>query len=170
MAAIRALPGVEHVQFDWDWLARMRRLVHLINLAGLIAGGLLAIAAAFTIANVIRLTVELYREEVDIMRLVGATESTIRGPFFVEGLLQGTIGGLLAVGFLYALFMGARTLVGPSSALIWDSLLATFLSWEKSAGLIGGGIFAGVLGSWLALRGYSEEQPPLTAESSEAVA
>jgi cell division transport system permease protein len=170
VAAMRRLAGVDDIQFEWEWIGRLRNLVNMINLIGLVAGGLLAIAAAFTIANVIRLTVELYREEVDIMRLVGATESTIRGPFFVEGLLQGTIGGILAVGLLYALFVGARTLVGPSSALIWDSLLATFLSWEKSAGLIGGGIFAGVLGSWLALRGYSEEQPMLTAESSEAVA
>ena len=63
-----------------------------MNIAGIIAGGILAIAAAFTIANVIRLTMLLYREEIDIMRLVGATERMIRGPFLIEGILQGFIG------------------------------------------------------------------------------
>ena len=91
------LAGVDQVQFDWEWLARLRRPINMINIAGLVAGGILAIAAAFTIANVIRLTMMLYREEIEIMRLVGATERIIRGPFLVEGFLQGTIGGIVAV-------------------------------------------------------------------------
>src|SRR5688572_21014926 len=152
MAAIRALPGVEHVQFDWDWLARMRRLVHLINLAGLIAGGILAIAAAFTIANVIRLTMMLYREEIDIMRLVGATERLIRGPFLVEGILQGTIGGALAVGLLYASFLAVRNTLDPSQSLLFGFLVGTFLPWQKLALLVAGGTLAGWFGSWLSVR------------------
>ena len=152
MAAIRAFPGVEHVQFDWDWLARMRRLVHLINLAGLIAGGILAIAAAFTIANVIRLTMMLYREEIDIMRLVGATERLIRGPFLVEGILQGTIGGALAVGLLYASFLAVRNTLDPSQSLLFGFLVGTFLPWQKLALLVAGGTFAGWFGSWLSVR------------------
>ena len=152
MAAIRAAPGVEHVQFDWDWLARMRRLVHLINLAGLIAGGILAIAAAFTIANVIRLTMMLYREEIDIMRLVGATERLIRGPFLVEGILQGTMGGLLAVGLLYASFVAVRNTLDPSQSLLFGFLVGTFLPWQKLALLVAGGTLAGWFGSWLSVR------------------
>lgn len=159
ISELRGLSGIDEIQFEWEWVGRLRHLVNMINLIGLLAGGLLAVAAAFTIANVIRLTVELYREEVDIMRLVGATEKTVRGPFFVEGLLQGIIGGAIAVILLYAIFAAARQLVGPSSALIWDSLLNTFLSWEKLLSLIAGGVVAGLLGSWLALRDYAEEEP-----------
>ena len=91
----------------------LRRVVNVINIAGLVAGGILAIAAAFTIANVIRLTMMLYREEIEIMRLVGATERIIRGPFLIEGFLQGTIGGLLAVVLLFASYETARRRVSP---------------------------------------------------------
>lgn len=152
MAAVRASPGVEYVQFDWDWLARMRRLVDVINLAGLIAGGILAIAAAFTIANVIRLTMMLYREEIEIMRLVGATERLIRGPFLVEGILQGTLGGALAVGLLYAAFVAVRNTLDPSQSLLFGFLVGTFLPWQKIAMLVAGGTLAGWFGSWLSVR------------------
>src|SRR5687767_6850093 len=118
MSAVRRMPGVALVQFDWDWLARLRRLVGIINLAGIIAGGILAIAAAFTIANVIRLTMMLYREEIGIMRLVGATERIIRGPFLIEGFLQGTIGGLLAIVLLFATYETARRALSASSSKI----------------------------------------------------
>ncbi|HUP47910.1 MAG TPA: permease-like cell division protein FtsX [Thermoanaerobaculia bacterium] len=152
MAAVKALPGIAHVQFDWDWLARLRRLVRIINLAGVVAGGILAIAAAFTIANVIRLTMMLYREEIAIMRLVGATERIIRGPFLVEGIVQGTLGGLLAAGLLFLLFLSARQALDPSRSLLFGFLVGTFLPWQKIAILVGGGMLAGWLGSWLSVR------------------
>src|SRR5262245_62063426 len=63
-AAVRALPAVEQVQFDLEWVERLKRVIYLVNLIGIVAGGLLAVAAAFTIANVIRLTMMLYREEI----------------------------------------------------------------------------------------------------------
>jgi len=152
MAELRALGGVEQVQYDWEWVARLQRLVDVVNLIGLIAGGILALAAAFTIANVIRLTMMMYREEIEIMRLVGATERIIRGPFIIEGIVQGTIGGACAVGLLYGLFELARRMIAPSSSLLWGFLFATFLPWQKIAAIIAGGTFAGWLGSWLSVR------------------
>jgi len=152
VALLKRLPGVDHVQFDWEWVARIRRVIGVINSIGLVTGGLVALAAAFMIANVIRLTMVLYREEIEIMRLVGATERMIRGPFFVEGLLQGAAGGVLAVALLYGLFIAAQHYVTPSNPVLWDFLLATFLPWRASLALIGGAVAAGLLGSWLSLR------------------
>ena len=157
VSAMRRLPGVDEVQFDWEWIARLRNLVNILTIVGMLAGGILAIAAAFTIANVIRLTMELYREEVDIMRLVGATETIVRGPFLVEGLLQGILGGGIAIGTLYGLFVAARHMITPSSALVWEFLFVTFLPWTTSLALVAGGTLAGLLGSWLSLREYAEE-------------
>lgn len=152
MAQLRGLSGIEQVQFDWEWLARLRRLVGIINIIGIIAGGILAIAAAFTIANVIRLTMMLYREEIDIMRLVGATERIIRGPFLFEGILQGFIGGSAAVVLLFGLFTAARQTLAPTNSLLWGFLFTTFLPWQKIVALIIGGTIAGWFGSWLSVR------------------
>jgi cell division transport system permease protein len=152
MDTLRRSAGVEQVQFDWEWLARLRRLVGIINIVGIIAGGILAVAAAFTIANVIRLTMMLYREEINIMRLVGATERIIRGPFLVEGILQGTIGGIVAAALLYAVFRIAKQTLPPTGSLLWGFLFSTFLPWTKVAALVGGGMFAGWVGSWLSVR------------------
>ena len=149
---LRAMPGVEQVQFDWEWVDRLKRLVQVVNLIGFVCGGILAVAAAFTIANVIRLTMMLYREEIDIMRLVGATERIIRGPFLIEGLLQGTLGGLCAVGLLFGMFEFTRRTLAPSSSLLWGFLFATFLPWQKVAALVAGGTLAGWLGSWMSVR------------------
>ncbi|HSP14199.1 MAG TPA: ABC transporter permease [Thermoanaerobaculia bacterium] len=152
MQQLRAIAGVEQVQFDWEWLAKVRRLADLVNIAGVIAGGILAIAAAFTIANVIRLTMMLYREEIDIMRLVGATERIIRGPFLFEGIFQGLIGGVVAVGLLFVGFEAARRTLAPSQSLLWGFLFTTFLPWQKIAALVAGGTLAGWMGSWLSVR------------------
>lgn len=152
ITALRAMAGVEQVQYDWEWLTRLRRLVNIINLIGLVAGGILGIAACFTIANVIRLTMLLYREEIEIMRLVGATERMIRGPFLLEGFLQGTIGGVLSVGLLYVLYEVSRRSLAPSSSILWSFLFLGFLPWQKIAALIAGGMFAGWFGSWLSVR------------------
>jgi cell division transport system permease protein len=154
---LRAMPGIEQVQFDWEWLSRVKRLVGIINFAGVIAGGILAIAAAFTIANVIRLTMMLYREEIGIMRLVGATERIIRGPFIFEGILQGLIGGTAAVVLLWALFTAARHALAPANSLLLGFLVTTFLPWPKIAALLLGGTFAGWFGSWLSVRERNEE-------------
>lgn len=152
MQQLRGLAGIEQVQFDWEWLTKLRRLAGIINIAGVIAGGILAIAAAFTIANVIRLTMLVYHEEIDIMRLVGATERIIRGPFLYEGILQGLIGGAVAAGILYAIFVLARGTLAPASSLLWGFLFTTFLPWPKIAALVIGGTLAGWFGSWLSVR------------------
>jgi cell division transport system permease protein len=152
ISALRAMRGVDQVQYDWEWLTRLRRLVNIINIIGLVAGGILGIAACFTIANVIRLTMMLYHEEIEIMRLVGATERIIRGPFLIEGFLQGTIGGVLAVVLLFAVYETARRSLAPSSSILWSFLFLGFLPWQKLAALVAGGMFAGWFGSWLSVR------------------
>jgi Cell division protein len=156
-AELRAMAGVEQVQFDWEWVETLKRLINLVNIAGLVAGGVLAVAAAFTIANVIRLTMMLYREEIAIMRLVGATERMIRGPFLIEGVMQGFIGAVVSIALLFGAFVAGRHFLAPRNSLLWGFLFNGFLPWQKLLSLLAGGMLAGYLGSWLSVRETGEE-------------
>ena len=156
---LRATPGVTMVDDDRDWVAQLSAVVAVVRGLGLALGGVLLGAAVFTIGSVIRLTAYLYEEEMTIMRLVGATEFFIRGPFYAEGLLQGLLGGVLAAGGLSAAAWGARERLG-------DSLLGRLVAAEPPAPgqlllLVGLGAAAGLLGAMLSLRREALGEPPL---------
>ncbi|MEE8277559.1 MAG: permease-like cell division protein FtsX [Thermoanaerobaculia bacterium] len=150
LAGIRVAPGVLVVDDDRDWLRQLETLVAALRGLGLAIGAALLGAAIFTIASVIRLTTYLHRDEIAVMRLVGATELFIRGPFYCEGLIQGFAGGLGAVGALYVSF----TLLDPSSttSLLGTVLVRQFLSTGQLATLLVLGASAGLLGSIVSLR------------------
>lgn len=146
----RKRPEVTLVDDDREWLGQLETVVALVRAVGLaLVGGLLG-AAIFTIASVIRLTAYLHREEAEIMRLVGATEFFIRGPFYVEGLLQGLIGGVVAGG---ALFGAYRILQARSRGSLFSSLLALdFLEPRQVVFLVLLGAGAGLFGAVVSLR------------------
>ncbi len=147
--ALRAQPRVEVVDDDGDWLDRLDRWVAMGRLAGFTLGGLLLVAAVFTIYSVLRLTAHLYREEIAVMRLVGATELLIRGPFYLEGLLQGLLGGALALSALAVLHAGA---VRAAPGFVVQILVRRFLPPASCVGLFVLGGAAGLLGAVLSLR------------------
>jgi len=144
LEALRASPAAELVDDDRDWLQQLQTVVGIIRAAGLSLGVVLLGAAVFTIASVVRLTAHLYREEISIMRLVGATEFFIRGPFYMEGLLQGLLGGALAAAGLYGAF---RLLIGSEPSLVVSLLTPTFLSLGQLGLLVVFGGLAGVFGA-----------------------
>jgi cell division transport system permease protein len=150
-AAVREEPAVDMVDDDRDWLGQLEAVIALVRGAGLVLGGVLLGAAVFTIASVIRLTAFLYHEEIAVMRLVGATEFYIRGPFYAEGLLQGLVGGAAAVAALFATW---RLLAPEAAAGLLARVLAPgFFSWREVLGLVAVGGAAGLVGSLLSLRG-----------------
>ncbi|MFQ5877429.1 MAG: cell division protein FtsX [Acidobacteriota bacterium] len=87
------VPGVEEVRFDLEWMERLAGIVALVRGGGVGIGLLLGLAMMVTIGAVIRLTVLARREEIEIMRLVGATGAFVRGPFLLAAAAQGTAGG-----------------------------------------------------------------------------
>ena len=96
------VPGVQEIQYDLLWIERLATGVRLLRGVGAFLGGILVLAGVFTISNVIRLTVYAREDELDIMRLVGATRAYVKGPFVVGGHApgrpRGTGGGGHAVG------------------------------------------------------------------------
>ena len=96
--------GVADVGYDSEWLGRVAGTLRTVRAAGLGLAALMALAAAVTVATVVRLRLHARHDEIQIMELVGAPLSFIRGPFVAEGFLQGGIGALVALMLLWAGF------------------------------------------------------------------
>jgi len=112
-------------------------------------GGVLVLAGVFPISNVIRLPPYARQDELDIMRLVGATQAYVRGPFVVEGMIQGGLGGLLAVVLLWAGFrVIARDALAASDLL---GRAVVFLPPQLCLFIVLGGMAVGVVGSLVSL-------------------
>src|SRR5262249_24746667 len=149
-ARLQQMPGVADVRYDRQWLDRLQSAISVIRGVGFLLGSVLTIAAALTVANVVRLALYARRDEIDIMQLVGAPQSYIRGPFVMEGVFQGGIGALAA---LAALGIGFLVLRGRYLAPLAASInLASvrFLSAELCLFLILGGMAVGCLGGLVA--------------------
>ena len=95
---LRQMPGVADVRYDRQWLNRVLSAIAIIRGVGLVLGAILTIAAALTVANVVRLALYARRDELEIMQLVGAPQAFIRGPFVMEGVLQGGVGRAAGAG------------------------------------------------------------------------
>ncbi len=100
--ALRRVPGIEEVVFGTPVVDRLVALTGAVRVAGAVIAALLATAALVIIMNTIRLTVASRRQEIEIMTLVGATPGFIRGPFLVEGVLQGAAAALVTTCLLAA--------------------------------------------------------------------
>lgn len=94
-------PFVEDVQYGREWLDKVYLLRRVAGAATVILGGAFAIVAALIIGAAIRIAVFARRDEISIMRLVGATDSFVRRPFLLEGLITGLLGGILALVLSY---------------------------------------------------------------------
>jgi cell division transport system permease protein len=142
-------PGVAETQYDLLWIERLATAVRLVRGTGALLGGILVLAGVFTIYNVIRLTIYARQDELDIMRLVGATPAYVKGPFVVEGLLQGALGGLLATSLLVVAVRLLARDAASASELLGRSVVA--VSPALALALVGGGMALGVLGSLLSI-------------------
>jgi cell division transport system permease protein len=150
---MRATPGVTDVRYDKEWLDRLLRGVGLLRLVGFALGGALIVAAALTIANVVRLALNARRDEIEIMQLVGAPQSYVRGPFIMEGALHGVVGAVVAVIALAIVFFAARPrFLAPLAAAVNLSGVQ-FLTPALVVLIVAGGLVVGSLAGLVASRG-----------------
>ncbi|MDO9042362.1 MAG: permease-like cell division protein FtsX [Desulfocapsaceae bacterium] len=101
---LATLPGSQKVQYGQKWVERFYYFTQLLSIIVLLSGILLILTATFMVASTIRLTIFGRQEELELLKLVGATNNYIRTPFLLEGILQGLIGSLLGLTSLYILF------------------------------------------------------------------
>jgi cell division transport system permease protein len=146
--------GVADVQFDRTWLSRLIGIVAGARLAAALVAGILMLGAAFTVGAVVRLSLYARRDELEIMALVGAPFSYIRGPFIVEGLLLGGFGAAVALAVIGVLYSFAGQSVGSDIAGLTGEGQLRFLGYGEMFMMVFGGILVGAAAGTLASRAY----------------
>ena len=152
---LESLVPVADVEYGQKWLGRFSGIFDLFKFSGYALGSMFFMAAVFIVANTTRLVLYSRREEVEIMRLVGATDGFIKAPFYFEGLIQGAIGGalgLVALFFAY-LFLSSRVQQGFATG----SIQVHFLSFGTISIIVACSICVGWLGCFFALRQFLNE-------------
>jgi len=149
---VSARSGVADVQFDRTWLARLLGVVNSARLAAALVAGILMLGAAFTVGAVVRLSLYARRDELEIMALVGAPFSYIRGPFVIEGLLLGGLGATVALMVVGVLYSFAGQSLGSNLAGLAEDGQLRFLGYGEIALMLMGGIVVGAAAGTLASR------------------
>lgn len=152
-STLAGVRGVADVRYDRQWLTRLNAVVRLLRALGLGIVILLAFASALTVANVVRLAASARRDEIEIMSLVGAPLAYVRGPFVVEGILQGGLGAILAIVLLWLVFVTVNARYGAGAAQTIGLGAITFLPLSLSLLIIAGGMLLGCLGGLVVARG-----------------
>jgi cell division transport system permease protein len=152
VAKLATTPGIADVRFDRRWMQRLLGVLGLVRGAGVFLVAVLAVAAALTVANVVRLATYARRDEIEIMQLVGAPAAYVRGPFIAEGVIQGGVGAVIGLLSLWVVFavMNARFGRMASESLGLESL--SFLPVGLTISILALGMALGCLGGLVASR------------------
>ncbi|MBI2902725.1 MAG: ABC transporter permease [Candidatus Methylomirabilis oxyfera] len=150
-AFLSRLEGVEDIQYGQEWIERISNAAQIMKALGIIIGLILTLGSVLIVSNTIRLAVYARAGEIEIMRLVGATKAYIRAPFLVEGMLQGSLGALLALGVLFVAYRYVAGTFKLASPLFSTAAQQGFLEPSMMAALVGGGALIGAIGSSLSV-------------------
>jgi cell division transport system permease protein len=155
--AFASLKGVADVEYGGGWMKRFFAFVRILRWLALSLGLLLLFASVIVISSTLTLGFYARREEIEILRLVGATETYVRFPFFLESLLQGVGGAVLAVVLLWFLYQGFRINMGTSWSLFAGWVELHFLSAPVTVLLILLGAGIGVISSWVSFSRFTTQ-------------
>jgi cell division transport system permease protein len=156
-SVLSGMAGVADVEYGGGWMKRFFAFVRVLRWLALSLGLLLLFASVIVISSTLTLGFYSRKEEIEILRLVGATEWYIRLPFFLESLLQGVGGAALAVVLLWLVYHGFRLYMGTSWSLFAGWVELSFLSVPMTITLLLLGAMVGVISSLLTFSRFSTE-------------
>jgi cell division transport system permease protein len=144
------LPETEFVQTDTDWVRRFHAILDILERATVIGAALLGVAILVIIGNTIRLDIQNRREEIEVTKLIGASNAFVRRPFLYTGFWYGLGGGLMALGLVSYGLYALEQPVARLSGLYNSSFSVLSLDLRESLLIVGAGVLLGLVGSWIA--------------------
>ena len=151
---ISNVDGVGSVDYSSEWFEKLSAFARGLRAIGVFAFIFLSLATIFLVSNTIRLNVYSRRDEIGIMRLVGATDLFIKIPFLIEGILQGFLGTVGALGILYVAYQLSYRYFENSLNYLLGGSGTVFLPKEYLFFMTGLGLFVGIFGSNFAVRKF----------------
>lgn len=147
------LKGVHYIndlQYGGEWMDRFSTLLSTVKLGGMIFGIVLMLSTMLIVSNTIRLTIQTRMDEIDVMRLVGATPMFIKIPFFIEGLILGIFGAIFATVTMIGVKLLMEYNFGSSMKLLFGGNI-DLLPYQAVIGLFSFGMAFGLFGSVISL-------------------
>lgn len=147
---IQSIPQIEEVEYGQRWLARFSYIINLFKLSGYVLGILFSVASVFIVANTVRLVLYSRRDEIEIMRLVGASDRFIKIPFYIEGVILGALGGIIGLVVLFIAFVSITSNIDQS--ITSGAFNIRFFSNGVMLIILISSMFLGWLGCFLSLK------------------
>jgi cell division transport system permease protein len=153
---LKEIKEISDLQYGADWIEGFSAFMKVLQILGAGMSALLLLAAFLVVAHTLRLNIFARREEIEVMRAVGATSFFIRAPFYLEGVFQGMAGAGLAWGLLFVLFrLFLIQVYDPLRPYLGD-FSPQFLPGEFGLGFVLGGILLGTLGARVSVGRYAK--------------
>ena len=153
---VRTIAGVAKVDYNQEWINALATIIRSIELIAIGVGVVLSAAAVTIIRNTIRLTLYARRDELAILRLIGATTTFIRVPYLLEGAVLGALGSTVSLSMLKVVYEVFRQQVRAMGRFVGLEEMVTFFSPQLCVALIVIGVGLGCTGSFVSLRRFEE--------------
>ncbi len=151
-ASLKVMGGVEDVSYGQEWVKSYSTLTRVLSWGGEFFIVIIAISAAFVMANSIHSSIAQRRGEIEVLELVGATANYIRIPFVCEGALMGGVASSLALALSYGVFSSLKNYLHNQIAFLQLSSQIQFIGMDILLAVIIFGVIAGALSSWICVR------------------
>ena len=165
VSQIKQINKVDSVRENSDLASKLLSLRHAVSIVSVGLVVMLFLVALFIISNTIRITMFSRKLEISIMKAVGATNWFIRWPFMIEGMILGTISGIVSLGVLWGLYAVAEKVFAQTLSLIGFSLVPfSAYWWQILLVFVAIGLFTGGFGSRVSMAKYLKEQGSVVSD------
>ena len=165
VSQLKQINKVDSVRENSDLASKLLSLRHAVSIVSVGLVIMLFLVALFIISNTIRITMFSRKLEISIMKAVGATNWFIRWPFMIEGMILGTISGIVSLGVLWGLYAVAEKVFAQSLSLIGFSLVPfSEYWWQILLVFVAIGLFTGGFGSLVSMAKYLKEQGSVVSD------